>query len=174
MPSLRPIVLAVMAAAAPTAAGEAQQQRRGAPVRTAPSQIRPSISGTVTAVTVHQRMVIRVPRLPVGRMPIGGPRGTAAALPPIRWVEKKTDKCIPVVSLAAAAVPGSDSVDLLLNGGKRLRARFGSECPALDFYSGFYVRMPTDGKICASRDSFRARSGGECRIKSFRALVPAK
>ena len=173
MPSLRPIVLAVMAAAAPTAAGEAQQQRRGAPARTPPPQVRPSISGTITSVTVQQRMIIRVPRLPVGRMPSTGPRA-AAALPPIRWVEKKTDKCIPVISLAAAAVAGSDSVDLLLNGGKRLRARFGSECPALDFYSGFYVKMPADGKICASRDSFRARSGGECRIKSFRALVPAK
>ena len=163
-----------MAAAAPTAAGEAQQQRRGVPARTLPPSVRPPVSRTITSVTVQQRMIIRVPRLPVGRMPITGPRGPSAPLPPIRWVEKKTDKCIPVVSLAAAAVTGTDSVDLLLNGGKRLRARFGSECPALDFYSGFYVKMPADGKVCASRDSFRARSGGECRIKSFRALVPAK
>ena len=172
MPALRPIVLTLLATAVPTAAGEAQQQRRASPARTPTAP--PQITGTITSVTVQQRMIIRVPRLPIGRMPITGPRASAAPLPPIRWVEKKTDKCIPVISLAAAAVAGSDSIDLLLNGGKRLRARFGSDCPALDFYSGFYVRMPADGKVCASRDSFRARSGGECRIKSFRALVPAK
>jgi len=95
-------------------------------------------------------------------------------LPPIRWVEKKADKCVPAIDLAAAAITGTDSVDLVLNGGKRLRARFGADCPALDFYSGFYVKMTNDGKVCARRDSIRSRSGGECRIESFRALVPAR
>jgi hypothetical protein len=162
---LRLTSLAVIAAAVPAAPAQAQQRRADPP--------RPlAFSGTVTSVTVQQRMIIRVPRLPVARSAMSG--ASAGAPTPIRWVEKKTGKCIPVVSLAAAAVTGSDSVDLLLNGGKRLRARFGSDCPALDFYSGFYVTMPKDGKVCAARDSFRARSGGECRIKSFRALVPAK
>ena len=103
-------------------------------------------------------MIIRVPRLPVGRTPLAVP-APPPPLPPIRWVEEKTDKCVPVVNLAAAAVTGSDSVDLLLNGGKRLRARFGSDCPALDFYSGFYVKMPKDGKVCA-RPRFVPRAIG--------------
>jgi hypothetical protein len=34
--------------------------------------------------------------------------------------------------------------------------------------------MHADRKVCASRDSIRSRSGGECRIASFRALVPAR
>ncbi|MES2337229.1 MAG: hypothetical protein V4537_03930 [Pseudomonadota bacterium] len=165
MPSLRLPTLAVIAAVSPALGVGAQQ--RPAPPRAG------QLTGTVTSVTVQQRMIIRVPRLPVGRTPIAG-AAPSAPFAPTRWVEKKTDKCVPVINLAAATVTGSDSVDLLLNGGKRLRARFGSDCPAIDFYSGFYVKMPKDGKVCASRDSFRARSGGECRIKSFRALVADK
>jgi hypothetical protein len=126
---------------------------------------------TGTRVTVQQRLIIRVPRLPVGRAPLAS---AAAPLPPIRWVETRTDKCVPVLNLAAATITSRDSVDLLLNGGKRLRARFDDDCPAIDFYSGFYVKMPKDGKVCASRDAIRSRSGGECRIRSFRALVPAR
>lgn len=124
----------------------------------------------VSQVTVQQRLIIRVPRLPIGRAPLA----STAPLPPIRWVEKKTDKCVPVLNLAAATITTRNSVDLLLNGGKRLRARFDDDCPALDFYSGFYVKMTKDGKVCASRDAIRSRSGGECRIESFRALVPAR
>ncbi|SOB88158.1 hypothetical protein SAMN06297144_3303 [Sphingomonas guangdongensis] len=128
-------------------------------------------STRIAQVTVQQRLIIRIPRLPVGRAPLSA---GAAPLPPIRWIEKKTDKCVPVVNLAAATITTRDSVDLLLNGGKRLRARFDDDCPAIDFYSGFYVKMPRDGKVCADRDSIRSRSGGECRIESFRALVPAR
>lgn len=117
-------------------------------------------------------MIVRIPRLPVERTAM--PAMSVAPLPPIRWVEKKADKCVPVQNLAAASIATTDSVDLLLNGGKRLRARFGNDCRALDFYSGFYVKLNDDGKMCADRDSIRSRSGGECRIESFRALVPSR
>lgn len=127
---------------------------------------------SVTQVTIQQRMIVRIPRLPVERTAM--PAMSTAPLPPIRWVEKKTDKCVPVENLAAASIATTDSVDLLLNGGKRLRARFGNDCRALDFYSGFYVKLNGDGKMCADRDSIRSRSGGECRIESLRALVPSR
>lgn len=163
MPSRRLPALMIALIAAP-ANGAAD--RDGAPVdRRAAPPVR-----SATRVIIQRRMIIRVPRVPLARAGMAGP----AALPPIRWVERKADRCVPVVDLAAAAVTGADSVDLLLNGGRRLRARFGDECPALDFYSGFYVTMTRDGKVCAARDSIRARSGGECRIKSFRTLVPAR
>ena len=171
MPSARLIPIALLGAALPALAVHAQG-RRGEPPR--PPVRPPAVTGTITAVSIQQRLSIRVPRLPSGRTPVAAAAGRASAPPPVRWTEKKADKCVPVVDLAAAAVTGGDSVDLLLNGGRRLRARFGSDCPALDFYSGFYVKMPQDGKVCSGRDSIRARSGGECRIKSFRALVPAK
>ncbi|WP_326524893.1 hypothetical protein [Sphingomonas sp.] len=165
MADLRLPILALICASAPVVAVDAQQR---APTKRAPRDIDPGITQTFT---VRQSLVIRVPRLPAGRSPTAM---ALAPLPSMRWVEKKADKCLPVESLAAATVTEAESVDLLLNGGKRLRARFGSECKALDFYSGFYVKMPADGRVCAGRDSIRARSGGECRIKSFRTLVPER
>lgn len=120
---------------------------------------------------IQQRLIIRVPRLPVGRAPI--PEG-AAPPPPIRWVEKKADQCVVASSLAAAAITRTDSVDLVLNGGKRVRARLADDCLALDFYTGFYLKPASDGKVCAARDSLRSRSGQACRIESFRALVPGR
>ncbi|MHA6722224.1 hypothetical protein [Sphingomonas sp. RS2018] len=160
--------LSLLALLALTPAGSVDAQRTGA------SAARPPVPGgaRITTVTIEQRMVIRVPRLPVGRTPLAANAQTR--LPPIRWVEKRADRCVPAGDLAAAAIAGADRVDLVLNGGKRLRARFDVACPALDFYSGFYVRIPADGKICAARDSIRSRAGGECRIDSFRALVPAR
>ncbi|MGK6319442.1 hypothetical protein [Sphingomonas sp. DT-204] len=164
MPDVRLPLLLLTALAVPGAAGAAGGEQR-----------RQAASGreTITEVTIQQRLVIRIPRLPVGRasMPAAPP---AAPLPPIRWVERKADKCVPVETLAGATIAGTDRVDLLLLNGKRLRARFGDDCPALDFYSGLYVRMNPDGKVCASRDSIRSRAGGECRIESFRALVPSR
>jgi len=47
-------------------------------------------------------------------------------------------------------------------------------CPALDFYSGFYLRPSADGQVCADRDTVHARSGGQCGIERFRTLVPRK
>ena len=64
--------------------------------------------------------------------------------------------------------------DLVLRGGDRVRARFASSCPGLDYYSGFYIAPPADAKICAGRDVIRDRAGGECAISRFRNLVPDK
>ena len=55
-----------------------------------------------------------------------------------------------------------------------LRARLGNDCPALGFYSGFYVKANPDKKMCAKRDSIRSRSGRLCAIQSFTSLVPAR
>jgi hypothetical protein len=135
-----------------------------------PRLLRPIDGSSWAQVTVRERVVIRVPRMTV-RALAAGPR---PALPPITWVEKKADKCVRADALAGAAVTRPDSVDLVLVGGKRVRARFERKCPALDFYSGFYMKGTRDGMICADRDVIRARSGGECRIDSFRSLVPAR
>ena len=135
-----------------------------------PRMLRPINGLSWAQVTVRERVVIRVPRMSV-RTLAAGPR---PALPPITWVEKKADKCIRADALAGAAVTRPDSVDLVLVGGKRVRARFERKCAALDFYSGFYMRGTRDGMICADRDVIRARSGGECRIDNFRSLVPAR
>ena len=118
--------------------------------------------------TIHERIVIRIMRTPS----VMQKAAVAAPSPaPVEWVEKHAPRCVPVISLAAATVTRGDSVDLLLNGGGRLRARLEDNCPALAFYSGFYLRPSEDGKLCADRDAILARSGGECRIDKFRRLV---
>ena len=115
-------------------------------------------------------MIIRVPRAPFAPVAFSAPR----ALPPIQWVEKRTDRCLPVQNVAAVTISRTDSVDLLLNGGGRVRARLADDCPSLDFYSGMYIKPSSDGRMCASRDVIRSRTGGQCRIAQFRALVPAR
>ncbi|HET9510292.1 MAG TPA: hypothetical protein VFO80_04000 [Sphingomonas sp.] len=145
----------------------AQAQQRG-PARPAAT---PQGGMTMTTVTVQQRMVIRVPRLSARP---GAATSLTRTQPQTRWAEKKAGKCVPLIDIAAASLPSEDSVDLILNGGKRLRAKLDRECRALDFYTGFYVKMTPDGKACASRDAFRSRSGAECRIKAFRTLVPKR
>lgn len=90
------------------------------------------------------------------------------------WVEHKAARCVPVQRIAAVTVMASDSVDLLMSDGKRLRAKLGSDCPALDFYSGIYVNPDQDGQLCARRDWIRSRSGGQCQVMAFRALLPPR
>lgn len=93
---------------------------------------------------------------------------------PPAMVEKKADDCVKVEKLAGFTVNRFDSVDLLLKDGSQLRARLGARCPALGFYSGFYVKPNPDKKICAGRDAFRSRNGRSCGIESFAKLVAAR
>jgi len=135
-----------------------------------PQQAAPQGAVTVRTEVRIQRMVVRVPRAPISPASFSAPR----PLPPIQWVEKHADRCVPIQDLAAVTVSRPDSVDLLLNGGKRLRARLADDCAAVDFYAGLYFKPTGDGRMCASRDVIRSRSGGQCRIAQFRALVPAR
>ena len=115
--------------------------------------------------TIHQRIVIRIPRI------LGGRPAQRSQPPVLRWAEKKGPKCVPMAALEGAIITGSDSVDLMVADGTRLRAQFDDDCPALDFYSGLYVKGTPDGLICADRDSIRSRSGSVCRIDGFKRLV---
>lgn len=100
---------------------------------------------------------------------------SAPRVPPAaRWREKKGPHCIAMADIQGSAVIAPNSVDLALRGGDRVRMRFERSCPALDYYSGFYVVPNGDGKICGDRDAVRDRAGGECPIDKFRRLVPAK
>ena len=105
--------------------------------------------------TIRQQVIIRVPARPAD--PSAGRR-------------KAGRKCISAAALAGAQV-SREGVDLLLRGGKRLRAKLG-RCPPLDYYSGFYIRPGADGRVCQDRDTIRVRSGGSCEIDVFRSLVP--
>jgi hypothetical protein len=123
----------------------------------------------VAQLTIHQRVVIRVPRMPQDPMPV-----QARSVKPISWKEKKGPKCLPAQGMAGALITASRQVDLVLVGGKRYRAKLNRDCKPLDFYSGFYVRPSKDGMICSDRDAIRVRSGAACEIDEFKVLQAAK
>jgi hypothetical protein len=124
-----------------------------------------TLDGTQLAqVTIRERIIIRVPSMAPRAAPL------ISAVPPPRYVEKKGPKCIAAADLGGAIV-GAKSVDLVLRGGERVRAMLDGDCPALDFYSGFYLKPSADGQICSGRDTIRSRSGDSCEISTFRKLV---
>ncbi|WEJ99820.1 MAG: hypothetical protein P0Y59_23460 [Candidatus Sphingomonas phytovorans] len=119
----------------------------------------------VAQLTVHQRIIIRIPRLPfTSREPIQDQQS-------VRWSEKKGPKCVAMSDLVGAAISAPDSIDLMIEDGSRVRARLNDDCPPLDYYSGYYLKPTQDGMVCADRDAIRSRSGGSCRIKEFKRLV---
>ena len=134
----------------------------------------PDRAGEVAAGDL-QHYVIHVPRITSTTTTVVT-RSRAPAPPPPAppMVERKADDCIRMQRVVGFAVTRRDSVDLIMNDGTRMRARLGNNCPALGFYSGFYVRPNADGKMCVNRDTIRSRSGGTCSISAFKTLVPAK
>jgi len=101
------------------------------------------------------------------RVPVH-PRSTG---PRLEWDEGKRFKCVSTSAIRGAVLAGADHIDLLLPGRQRVRASFDGNCPALDFYDGFYLKTE-DHRVCARRDSVHSRMGGSCRIEQFRRLVP--
>jgi hypothetical protein len=119
-----------------------------------------AVGQTVTRLIVQDEVILRVPVQP---------RPMAA---PIVWVERnKGPKCIPAYAIRRALSAGPNQVDFVLANRARVRAQFDEDCPALDFYTGFYLQ-PEDDRLCAGRDAIHSRIGGSCTIGRFRQLVP--
>lgn len=87
-----------------------------------------------------------------------------------QWVERKGPKCIASSDIRGAMLSSPEHVDFLLFNRQRIRAKLANDCPALDFYSGFYLNSD-DEKVCARRDEIRSRMGSSCAIDRFRTLV---
>jgi hypothetical protein len=119
-----------------------------------------AVQQTVTRLIVQDEVILRVPVQP---------RPMAA---PIVWVERnKGPKCIPAYAIRRALSAGPNQVDFVLANRARVRAQFDEDCPALDFYTGFYLQ-PEDERLCAGRDAIHSRMGGSCTIDKFKQLVP--
>ena len=118
-----------------------------------------AVQQSVTRLVIQDEVILRVPIEP---RPLG---------PQIDWVEHKAPKCMPVGAIRAALLSGQNQVDFILAGGTRVRAKFDEDCPALDFYGGFYLQ-PQDERLCAGRDAVHSRIGGSCTIDSFKQLIP--
>ncbi|MDQ3470841.1 MAG: hypothetical protein M3428_00410 [Pseudomonadota bacterium] len=104
----------------------------------------------------------------VTRVPVRPPTPTRFA-----WAEAKGPRCIASQYVRGALLSGTEHVDFVMSSNRRFRAKFDSDCPALDFYEGFYVNSP-NRMICAGRDEIRSRMGGSCSIESFSHLVPVR
>lgn len=162
MSPVRPLPALMLAAAAPAIASAAEEP---APVRWAGTQW--------AQVRVRERIIIRIPRMPVAPAP-SVPAALARARPVTAWAERKAAKCVPAATLTGASFSGEAGMDLMTGDGRRLRAILDDDCHALDFYSGFYLKPAEDGNICAKRDAIRSRSGARCLITGFRTLVPRR
>ena len=93
------------------------------------------------------------------------------ATPRFDWKEHKGPSCIPVRAIRRALLSGPDQIDFILGNGARVRAKFETGCPALDFYGDFYLQ-PSGGQLCVERDAIHSRMGGSCPIERFRLLEP--
>ena len=111
----------------------------------------------VSRVTVHEQLIVHVP--------------VQSRPQRFEWEEHKGPKCVATSDIRGAKLSGPQSVDLMLRDRTRIRVKFDDDCPALDFYGGFYLK-PEDDKLCVKRDSVRSRMGGSCRIEKFRRLTP--
>jgi len=128
----------------------------------------PALASSVAADPPPQRVVrtITIRNEIIMRVPIRPHPG-----PQIEWREKRGPRCVAAAAIAGAMLSGRSSVDFVLRDRTRLRARLDSDCPALDFYDGFYVQ-PEDHRLCMRRDVISSRMGGSCRIERFRLLIP--
>lgn len=118
-------------------------------------------------VSIHQRIIIRTPRR---ARRIMRERARRDPLERPVWSERKAPRCVPLASLTGVAVSHGGDVDMMMVDGRRLRAKLDRDCPALNFYAGFYLEPNRDGLICGGRDVLRARSGAACPIARFRRL----
>lgn len=123
-----------------------------------PARADPLDSFEIAQLSVRSRVVVRI-------------QTEVVTVEPMAWREKKGPRCLPAALIQGAAVVAPASVDFILRGGQRVRARFAASCPALAYYSGFYVTPNADGQMCAGRDSVRDRAGGECEVAKLRSLV---
>ena len=117
------------------------------------------VQETVTRLVVQDEVILRVPVQP------------RPFIPQIEWVEHKGPKCIPAAIIRRAMLSGDQQVDFVLADRTRIRAQLDEDCPALDFYGGFYLQ-PDDDRLCAHRDAIHSRMGGSCTIERFRQLEP--
>jgi hypothetical protein len=120
-----------------------------------------AVEQSVTRMIVQDEVILRVPVQP------------RPLVRQFEWVERKGPKCIPTRMIRRAMLSGPEQVDFVLANRARVRAQFEEDCPALDFYGGFYLQSE-DGRLCADRDAVHSRMGGSCTIDRFRLLVRVK
>jgi glycine/D-amino acid oxidase-like deaminating enzyme len=129
----------------------------------------PPVRAVVAQPALQQHVTIHVPRMTITTTTVIVRRDAGSALQ-----ERRAKECVNVERIQGFTFNAADSIDLVLEDGSLLRAKLGSDCPALGFYSGAYLRPTSDNRFCAGRDSLRSRSGRSCPVKAFKNLVRAR
>lgn len=119
-----------------------------------------TVGQSVTRIVIQDEVILRVPVQP------------RPVMQKFEWVERKGPKCIPATAIRRALLSGRVEVDFVLVNRTRVRAEFNEDCPALDFYAGFYLQPQEDQRLCVGRDAIHSRMGGSCTIDRFKLLVP--
>ncbi len=152
-----------------------------APAIAQPAQLAPQMPAPIqlAQVTIEQRVIIRIPTVPLPRAAMPGQRGAAIAPPmPPQFPdspslkEVKGPKCLKLERIRGAVVNMESGITLMTDRDERFRTHFGRMCRAADFYAGFYIEPNKDGSVCAGRDLLHARNGSSCDIERFAKLVP--
>lgn len=117
------------------------------------------VEQSVTRLVIQDEVILRIPIQP------------RPLVPQVDWEERKGPKCISIRDIQGALLSNAQEVDFIVGRAHRMRAQLDQDCPALDFYGGFYLQ-PQDDRLCAGRDAIRSRMGGSCTIERFTQLIP--
>lgn len=120
-------------------------------------------------VRIEQRVIIRI--VPLGRTARPDALTNTGASIPLRVVERPVSGCIPIREIAGVSADRHERLRLHMRDRQQLSLRFGRNCPAEAFYSGFYVEQNGDGLLCPARDILHSRSGVRCTVGRISQLV---
>jgi hypothetical protein len=125
---------------------------------------------TALQVRIEQRMVVRIAPQPMGNRQELAAQAFERAIAS-RYEERRMSKCIPLEAIAGVQTGSGNRIVLFLRDTRMVSVTLDKSCRARDFYSGFYVERPKDGRLCIERDQLRARTGATCEIERLRQLV---
>lgn len=130
-------------------------------------------TATAQQVRIEQRVVVRIaPQRPAAR------QNLLADLPqreiPPRFEERGKEKCVALDGVAGVQTGSGNRLVLFLRDERMILVSLEKSCHARDFYSGFYVEMNKDGRICADRDKLQSRTGARCEVATMRWLVEVR
>lgn len=123
-------------------------------------------------VRIEQRTVIRISPS-ASRLPMTALVEMDNADPetPVRFVERKMGKCVPVSGIAAVQAADDKRLILFMRDRRMVSAALERSCHARDYYSGFYIARSGDGQLCVDRDTLQSRNGANCKVGKLRQLV---
>jgi hypothetical protein len=124
-------------------------------------------------VRIDQQVIIRIaPSPPSARAEMFATPSTANR--PVRFKEKKADRCVPIDGIAGVGTMEPNRLLLFMRDHRVLSAALERACDAEAFYLGFSVEQSADGRLCTGRDTLRARTGARCRLSRISRLVAVK